>query len=71
MPFVIILFLIILDISSIDLDKRILLPIGLFIAYILMTSFLSTALLTHGLLIACLLLFALPRDNGKDKRLND
>lgn len=61
MPMLLILILKVLDACAEGLDKRIFVITAVTMTFILISSFLSTALLTHGLLAVCLILYLLPR----------
>ena len=63
MPLLIVVLLKFIDACSRGLDKKIFLPIAVTLSFILMSSFFITILFTHGILLACLVLYLLPRDN--------
>ncbi len=65
MPIIVVEVLHILDRSSINIDRRITIASGLYISYLLLSSFLSTVLITHGLLIS-ILLFWMMNDQQKE-----
>lgn len=59
MPFLLTMLLYLFDRISIGLDKRILLISSIYIAVILISTFLTTAILTHGMLVLFFLLLIL------------
>lgn len=56
MPIVLVLILRLVDKVTYGLDQKIYIPIAIYFAIILMNGFLSTALLTHGLIPVCILM---------------
>ena len=63
MPFVIVFALKIIDACSEGLDIRIFVVSGVTLAFIFVSSFFFTILVTHGFLVLCLILYFLPRNN--------
>lgn len=68
MPIIVVLFLKILDACAKGLDIRILIVSAITIAFIFISSFIFTILLTHGLIALCLILYLLPRQNINSKK---
>lgn len=64
MPMLLIVILKLLDACSEGLDRRIFIITAITMTFIIISSFLSTALLTHGLLAVCLILYLLPRNDS-------
>lgn len=62
MPLLLTLVLKLLDACSKDIDTRIYMVSSITIAFILIGSFLNTALVTHGILAVCFVLYLLPRN---------
>lgn len=74
MPIILPFFLRFLDSFSVGIKKRIYVSTAIMISFILISSFLSTALLTHGLLALGLVIAVIPREEEtrlKDEYTND
>lgn len=65
MPLFLAIILMMFDGCTRGLDKKIYIVLYLYVAYVFISSFLLTSLLTHGLLAMCLLLYLLPREKSK------
>lgn len=63
MPIILVIILKILDMCSEGIEKRIYISTSITIAFILISSFLPTVLLTHGLIALCIVLMLIPRNN--------
>lgn len=61
MPFVVVTVLKWLDTSAFKLDRRLIVAIAFYVALTLLSSFMPTALLTHGVLIIIFLLYFMER----------
>lgn len=68
MPIIIVLVLRSLDKCAFGIDKKIYIVTSVTFAFIIMSSFLPTVLLTHGLLVLGIVLMLLPRDNNASKK---
>lgn len=60
-PLLLVVILKILDACAEGLDKRIYIISAITVTFILISSFLSTALLTHGIVAICIIMYLLPR----------
>lgn len=67
MPIIVIVVLRIFDKSTEGLDKRLTIATALYISLVILSSFMATVLLTHGLLVLILLLSMMDRENEKIK----
>ena len=70
MPFIVAFVLRLIDKSTYGLDVRLILTIAFYTTLTLLSSFLPTALLTHGLIIMIFLLYFIDRNemNGNSER---
>lgn len=68
LPIILILLLRFLDFCAKDIDKHIYISTSVIFSFIFISSFLPTVLLTHGLLMLCLVLVVLPREEKKRRR---
>lgn len=71
MPVILVIVLRFLDKCASGIDKRIYIVTSVTFAFIIMSSFLPTVLLTHGLLALSLVLMILPRETDDDKQMNE
>lgn len=67
MPFFIIGLLYVLDCSTIGLDKRVVIMASLYVTITLLSSFLFTILLTHGILVMILMLMLVSRKKHRNE----
>ncbi len=65
LPFVLVIVLKIIDKCSEGINNKIYISTSIVIAFMLISSFLPTVLLTHGLIAVCLVLMLIPRDSGE------
>ena len=66
MPIIVIIILRIFDRSAHGLDKRIVIASSLYVTIMLLSSFMGTILLTHGVLVLIIILSMLNRKNNTD-----
>lgn len=64
MPLILILCFRLLDMAAHSLDTKILLPFGVYFASSFMNGSWSTTLLSNGFLVACLMLYFYPKEEG-------
>lgn len=61
MPLIVVICLRVLDMAAKNVDERVLLPFSFYFAGSFMNASWSTVLLTHGFLVACIMLYFYPR----------
>ncbi len=65
MPVILTLLLRVLDLCTINIDSRVLFSSSIYTAYIFVSSFSLTVLLTHGYIIMCILLLFMKKNNDE------
>ena len=68
MPILLIIILRLIDKCAYGIDKKLYIVLSVLYAFMIISSFITTILLTHGLLFMAIILLLIPRNNKKEER---